>query len=85
MTILLILVTGTVAGLLPGFLGLDRLLRPANVGAGIAGALAGAFLGFGDAPLLLEYPFLNEKSLMVAGAILFVIVRIAVAKTRASR
>ena len=74
MMIWYILATGIAAGLLPGLLKLDRLFSVPNVVAGVLGALFGAFLGFGDAPLFLEYPFLNEKTLAIAGALLFVFI-----------
>jgi hypothetical protein len=80
MMILLILVTGIATGLLPGIFGLERLLSITNILVGIAGALIGALLGFGDVPLLLEYPFLNEKSLMIAVSLLFVLTRTAITK-----
>ena len=85
MMILLILVTGIAAGLLPGIFGPDRLLSITNILVGIAGALAGALLGFGDAPLFLEYPFLNEKSLMIAVSVLFVLIKVAVSGYRTAR
>jgi hypothetical protein len=44
--------------------------------------LVGAFLGFGDAPLLLEYPFLNEITLMVAVSFLFVFIKVSVTRKR---
>ena len=77
-----ILITGIVAGLLPGLLKLDKAFSVTNIAAGIAGALIGAFLGFGDAPVLLENPWLNEKSLMVAGAILFVVAKVSLTRKR---
>jgi hypothetical protein len=49
---------------------------------GIVGALAGAFLGFGDVPLFLKYPFLNEFTLMVAVSFLFVFIKVAVTRSR---
>jgi uncharacterized membrane protein YeaQ/YmgE (transglycosylase-associated protein family) len=79
MMILLILVTGVLAEMIPGALGRDKLFSPANILVGIAGAFTGAFLGFGDFPLFLKYPFLNEKSLMVSGAILFVLIKVSLA------
>ena len=85
MMILLILVTGIAAGLLPGIFGPYRLLSITNILVGIAGALAGALLGFGDAPLFLEYPFLNEKSLMIAVSVLFVLIKVAVSGYRTAR
>ena len=73
-----ILATGFAAGLLPGILKLDKAFSVPNIALGIFGALTGAFLGFGDAPLFLEYPFLNEKTLMIAVAVLLVFVRVAI-------
>jgi hypothetical protein len=55
-----------------------------NIVVGIVGALVGAFLGFGDAPLLLEYPFLHEKTLSVAVSLLFVFIKVSVIKKRIS-
>ena len=47
----------------------------------VAGALTGALLGFGDVPLFLDYPFLNEKSLMIATSLLFVLARTAITRS----
>jgi hypothetical protein len=82
MMILLILVTGTLAGMIPGVLGQYRMFSIANILVGIAGAFTGAFFGFGDVPLLLEYPFLNEKSLMIFGALVFVLIKVVLAGNR---
>jgi len=82
MLIIFILVTGTVVGLLPGLLKLDKMFSITNIVVGIAGALVGAFLGFGDAPLFLKYPFLNEITLMVAVSILFVVIKVSVTRKR---
>jgi uncharacterized membrane protein YeaQ/YmgE (transglycosylase-associated protein family) len=82
MLIILILITGIVVGVLPGFLKLDKMSSIANIVAGLVGALLGVFLGFGDAPLLLKYPFLNEITLMVAVSFLFVFVKVFVARKR---
>jgi len=76
MLIVFILVTGTVVGLLPRLLHIDKTFSVTNVVIGIVGALVGAFLGFGDTPLLLKYPFLDEKTLMVAASILFVSLKV---------
>jgi hypothetical protein len=84
MFILLILATGIVVGILPGLLKLDRMLSAPNITVAIVGALAGAFLGFGDAPLFLKYPFLNELTLMVATSFLFVFAKVAVTRKRAA-
>jgi len=82
MLIVSILLTGVVVGVLPGLFGVDKILSFTNIVAGLSGALAGAFLGFGDAPLFLEYPVLNEKTLMVVVALLFVIVKVLVSKRK---
>jgi uncharacterized membrane protein YeaQ/YmgE (transglycosylase-associated protein family) len=82
MLILFIIVTGIVAGLLPGLFKLDKMFSITNLVVGFVGALVGAFLGFGDAPLLLEYPFLNEITLMVAVSFLFVIMKVFVTRKR---
>jgi len=65
MLIIFILVTGIVVGILPGLLNLDKMFSTTNIVVGFIGALVGAFLGFGDAPLFLEYPFLNEITLLL--------------------
>jgi uncharacterized membrane protein YeaQ/YmgE (transglycosylase-associated protein family) len=78
----LILGTGIVAGILPGLFKLDKMYSITNIVVGIAGALVGAFLGFGDAPFLLKYPFLNEKTLMVAVSLLFVFIKVSVIRKR---
>ena len=82
MLIIFILITGTVFGILPGLLKLDKMCSITNIVVGLVGALAGAFLGFGDAPLFLEYSFLNEITLMVAVSFLFVFVKVSVARKR---
>jgi len=82
MLIVSILLTGVVVGVLPGLFGVDKILSFTNIVVGLSGALAGAFLGFGDAPLFLEYPVLNEKTLMVVVALLFVIVKVLVSKRK---
>ena len=80
MLLWLILATGIVAGMLPGLLKLDKVFSIPNIVVGVSGALLGAFLGFGDAPLLLKYPVLNERTLMIAAAILAVFVKSAVTR-----
>ena len=82
MLMLFILVTGIVVGILPGLLKLDKIFSITNIVVGFVGALVGAFLGFGDAPLFLEYPFLNEITLMVAVSFLFVFIKVFVTRKR---
>jgi uncharacterized membrane protein YeaQ/YmgE (transglycosylase-associated protein family) len=82
MLILFILVTGIVVGVLPGLLRLDKTFSVTNIVVGFVGALVGALLGFGDAPLFLKYPFLNEITLMVAVSILFVSIKVSVTRKR---
>ncbi len=82
MLILLILVTGLVVGILPGLLKLDKMYSITNMVVGFVGALVGAFLGFGDAPLFLKYSFLNEITLMVAVSFLFVFIKVSVTRKR---
>ena len=82
MLILFILVTGIVVGLLPGLFKLDKMFSITNVVVGFVGALVGAFLGFGDAPLFLKYPFLNEITLMVAVSFLFVSIKVYATRKR---
>ncbi len=82
MLIIFILVTGIVVGILPGLLKLDKMFSITNIVVGFIGALVGAFSGFGDAPLFLEYPFLNEITLMVAVSFLFVFIKVSVARKR---
>ncbi len=53
-----------------------------NIVVGFVGALIGAILGFGDAPLFLKYPFLNEITLMVAVSFLFVFIKVSVTRKR---
>lgn len=72
-------------GMLPGFLGIDRLICMSNIAIGIAGALVGALLGMGDTPLLVGAPFLNEKTLMVAVSLLFVVGRVSATRSRSNR
>ena len=82
MLILFILVTGIVVGILPGLLKLDKMFSITNIVVGFVGALVGAFLGFGDAPLFLKYPFLNSITLMVAVSFLFVFIKISLTRKR---
>jgi len=82
MLIIFILITAIVIGILPGLLKLDKVFSITNIVTGFVGALAGAFLGFGDAPLFLKYPFLNEITLMVAVSFLFVFIKVSVARKR---
>jgi len=76
MLILLIVATGIVVGMLPGLLKLDNLFSVTNMVVGSVGAFIGAFLGFGNAPLFLKYPLLNEVTLMVGISFLFVLVKV---------
>jgi uncharacterized membrane protein YeaQ/YmgE (transglycosylase-associated protein family) len=82
MLILLILITGVVIGILPGLLKRDKMFSISNITVGLVGALVGAFLGFGDAPLFLKYPILNEKTLMVAVSFLLVFIKVSVTRNR---
>ena len=82
MIIFFILITGIVVGMLPGLFKLDKVFSITNTVVGFSGALAGAFLGFGDAPLLLKYPFLNEITLMVAVSFLLVFIKVSVTRKR---
>jgi len=82
MLIIFILVTGIVVGILPGLLRLDKVFSITNMIVGFAGALVGAFLGFGDAPIFLKYPFLNEMTLMVSVSLLFVVIKVSVTRKR---
>ncbi len=82
MLIIFILVTGIVVGILPGLLKLDDMFSITNMVVGFFGALIGAFLGFGDAPLFLRFPFLNEITLMVAVSFLFVFIKVFVTRKR---
>ena len=84
MLITFILVTGIVVGILPGLLKLDKMFSITNIVVGVVGTLVGAFLGFGDAPLLLKYPFLNEITLMVAVSFLFVSIKVTVTRKRSA-
>ncbi len=85
MFILLILITGIVIGILPGLLKLDKMYSITNMVVGFVGALVGAFLGFGDAPLFLKYSFLNEITLMVAVSFLLVFIKVSVTRKRKVR
>jgi hypothetical protein len=84
MLIILILVTGIVVGIFPGLFKLDAMFSVTNIAVGSLGALIGAFLGFGDAPLFLEYPILNEITLMVAVSFLFVFIKVFATRKRKS-
>jgi len=82
MLIIFILVTAVIIGMLPGFFKLDKVFNIANMIYGLVGALVGAFLGFGDVPLLLKYSFLNEITLMIGVSILFVFVKVFIIRSR---
>jgi len=82
MMALLILITGLGIGMLPGLLKLDKRFSITNMAVGLVGAFIGAFLGFGDAPFLLKYPFLNPLTLMLAVSFLFVAIKVAVTRKR---
>jgi hypothetical protein len=80
MLAIFVLATGMAVGILPGLLRLDKMFSPTNMVVGCVGALVGAFLGFGDAPIFLEYPFLNEITLMIAMSLLFVSIKVSVTR-----
>jgi hypothetical protein len=80
MLVIFVLATGIAVGILPGLLRFDTMFSPTNMVVGCAGALVGVFLGFGDTPLFLEYPFLNEITLMVAVSLLFVAIKVSVTR-----
>jgi uncharacterized membrane protein YeaQ/YmgE (transglycosylase-associated protein family) len=82
MLFLFTLVTGIVVGILPSLLKLDKKFSITNIVVGFVGAVVGVFLGFGDAPLFLKYPFLNEITLMVAVSFLFVFIKISLTRKR---
>ena len=82
MMLIFIVVTGIVVGMLPGLIRLDKMLSATNIAVALVGAFAGAFLGFGDAQLLLNYPFLNEKTLSIAVSFLFVSVKVFATRNR---
>ena len=82
MLIIFILVTGIVVGILPGLLKLDRMFSITNIVVGSVGALVGAFIGFGDAPVFLKHPLLNEMTLMVAVSFLFVFIKVSLTRKR---
>ena len=70
MLALYVLVVGAVVGAIPSR-GNPRLAL-LYVPVAFLGALLGAFAAFGDAPLLLRYPFLNPFTLALLGSALFV-------------
>lgn len=82
--LILIIATGAIIGVLPALLKLDERYSVTSILLGIAGAFVGAFLGFGDTPLFLKYPFLNEKTLMVAGSFLFVFIKVFITRRQAN-
>ena len=65
-----------IAGATIGLVALGQLNWKAGVyiPVGIVGAFVGALLSFGDAPLLMRYPFLNPSTLSVLATIVFVTV-----------
>lgn len=82
MIVMFALITGILVSILPGLLKLDKMLSATNVFVGVVGALLGALLGFGDAAILLKYPFLNEITLMFSASLLFVSVKVLVTRNR---
>ena len=80
MLMTLILVTGILIGILPGLLKLGKAFNITNMAVGLIGALAGAFPCLGDAPLILQYSFVNEITFMVAVSFLFVAIKILIAR-----
>jgi len=76
MMFVFIVVTGIVVGMLPGLIKQDRMFSAPNIVLALVGAFVGAFLGFGDAPFLLKYSFINEKTLAVAVSLLFVLTKV---------
>jgi len=82
MLIWFILITGIVVGILPGLLKLDRMFSVTNIVFGLVGAFIGAFIGFGDAPLFLHHPYLNEISLIIGVSILFVSMKLFITRNR---
>jgi len=82
MLIISILVTAVIIGMLPSLFKLDKVFNITNMILGFVGALVGAFLGFGDAPFLLKYSFLNEITLMIGVSILFVFVKVFIIRSR---
>ena len=80
MLIVFILVTGIVVGILPGLLKIDKMFSTTNIVVAFIGALVGAFVGFGDAPLFLKHPFLNEITLMIAVSLLFVFLKVLISR-----
>ena len=80
MLILVIILTGIVVGMLPGLLKLEEKVGIVNIVIGIVGAFLGALLGFGDAPMFLNHPFLNEKSLTVVVSFLFVLSKVVLTR-----
>ncbi len=80
MLIVFILVTGIVVGILPGLLKIDKMFSTTNIVVAFIGALVGAFVGFGDAPLFLKHPFLNEITLMIAVSLLFVFLKVLISQ-----
>jgi hypothetical protein len=80
MLVILVIATGLIVGILPGLLKLDKMFSATNIVVGCMGALVGAFSGFGDLPLFLEFPFLNEISLMVAMSLLFVLIKVLIVR-----
>ena len=70
-----------IVGVVAGSVGtIQRMGRRTLVYIGIAviGALGGAFLAFGDAPILMKYPILNERTTSVLGAVVVVAIARAI-------
>jgi len=80
MLIIYIIVIGTVVGIIPSLFKTSKRTG-LNIILGVLGAFVGAFLSFGDSPLLLKYN-LGVWSIMIVVSILFVLTSVLIEKRR---
>jgi uncharacterized membrane protein YeaQ/YmgE (transglycosylase-associated protein family) len=79
MLLFYLLIVGAAAGIIPTLFKLSK--KPArNVVAGIIGAFVGAFLSFGDSPMMMRYSVLGPRSLAIFVAIGFVLIAVLIEK-----
>ena len=79
MILFYIILVGSIIGLTPS--GQSKRKRFVYVPIGIVGAFVGAFLSFGDAPFLINHPYLNPWTVAIIVSTLLVTIAWALEKT----